>query len=62
MNKLENRPILTFEAIAGWVIHFLAAVGIMAVAALIGLYQAGFFNWATAEFTGNAVLQFFFAP
>jgi len=39
---------------------FLAALGLVSVAALVGLYLAGFFHWLSTKYPGNAVLQLLF--
>jgi len=39
---------------------FLAALGVIAMAGLFGLYSAGFFRWAAKALPENAVLQLLF--
>lgn len=57
MNEVHT-PLLirVFDA----VMAFLAAVGLMALAGLVGLYCAGFFHYLASKHPGSAVLQFFF--
>lgn len=37
---------MKFDDFVGAVRNFLAAVGLCAMAAIVGLYTAGFFDWA----------------
>lgn len=60
MNEFDDSPVVSWDNIANWIFALLVALGLVFVALLVGLYQAGFFAWAANKFPGNAVLQFFF--
>lgn len=49
----EDTPPVTFDYVMGWIINFLAAVGAVAFAAIIGLYFGGFFHWAVEKLGGS---------
>lgn len=60
MTEFDDSPVYTWDDITGWIRGFLAAVGLMFLAFLVGLWQAGFFHWAAQKLPGNWVLALLF--
>lgn len=61
-NLRRHHPVLTImiDRILGVAFDFLAAIGLMACAAMVSLYYAGFFHFLASRHKDVEILQFFF--
>ena len=55
--KLEEEAPFSFQWAADLIWGFLAALGLIAAAGMVGLYFGGFFHWAAQKLPDNAVLR-----
>jgi hypothetical protein len=59
MTEFDDSPVFTWDDITDWIRGFFAAIGLMFLALLAGLYQSGFFQWAAGKFPGGVIAFFF---
>lgn len=50
MTNFDDQPIVSIEDVYRWMLTMFAAIGMMAVAGIIGLYVGGFWHYVASKY------------